>query len=109
MRIFGAAIAVSYLAAAHGLAQNWASSNLTVGPLTNRAVQSGGSNGLAKAPSGSRQAASGRSDSPLSGGGVLTLSGKGNYLELPAELFIGLNEATLECWVKWHSFTANEH
>src|SRR6266550_3338072 len=40
---------------------------------------------------------------------VLTLGGNGNYLELPAELFQGLNVATLECRVKWHSFAGNEH
>ncbi len=40
---------------------------------------------------------------------VLTLAGNGNYLELPAELFQGLNVATLECRVKWHSFAGNEH
>src|ERR1051326_4373059 len=49
------------------------------------------------------------SDSPLGASGVLTLTGNGNYLKLPAELFQGLNVATLECWVKWHTFTGNQH
>ena len=40
---------------------------------------------------------------------VLELGGNGNYLELPAELFQDLAEATLECRVKWHSFTGNQH
>jgi hypothetical protein len=40
---------------------------------------------------------------------VLTLSGNGNYLELPLEPFKGLKAATLECWVQWHSFAGNEH
>ncbi len=40
---------------------------------------------------------------------VLTLGGGGNYLELPADMFQGLNAATFECWVKWESFKANEH
>src|ERR1041384_2139882 len=49
------------------------------------------------------------SDSPLGAGGVLTLTGNDNYLELPAAVFRGLNVATLECWVKWHTFTGNQH
>src|SRR4029453_16126517 len=40
---------------------------------------------------------------------VLTLAGNGDYLELPSQLFRGLNEATFECWVKWKSFKTNEH
>src|ERR1043166_3076190 len=47
--------------------------------------------------------------SPLGSGNVLALGGNGNYLELPAGLFQGLNTATLECWVKWHTFTGNQH
>lgn len=47
--------------------------------------------------------------SPLSSGNVLKLSGSGNYLELPAALFEGLNTATLECRVKWHTFEGNQH
>src|SRR5262249_49603691 len=35
--------------------------------------------------------------------------GNGNYLELPPSLFTGLNEATLECRVKWHTFDGNQH
>jgi len=46
---------------------------------------------------------------PLGTGSVLTLSGNGNYLELPPEPFSRLDEATLECWVKWHTFAGNEH
>ena len=40
---------------------------------------------------------------------VLTLTGNGNYLELPPSLFAGLNEATLDCGVKWHTFEGNHH
>src|SRR5882724_2489054 len=40
---------------------------------------------------------------------ALTLTGNGNYLELPEEVFQGLKEATLECWVKWRTFKGNEH
>src|SRR5215831_5222393 len=49
------------------------------------------------------------SDSPLGAGGALALTGNSNYLQLPAELFQGLNVATLECRVKWHTFTGNQH
>src|SRR6266550_3494789 len=51
----------------------------------------------------------GPSSSPLGSGNVLTLGGNGNYLELPAAPFQGLETATLECWVKWRSFTGNQH
>jgi hypothetical protein len=47
--------------------------------------------------------------SPLGLGNVLTLDGGGNYLDLPAAPFENLSEATLECWVKWHTFDRNEH
>src|SRR5207253_10969396 len=33
--------------------------------------------------------------------GVLQLDGKASYVELPSEIFTGLPEATVECWVKW--------
>ena len=32
---------------------------------------------------------------------VLALDGKGAFAELPAELFRGLTNATIECWVRW--------
>ena len=34
----------------------------------------------------------------------LNLNGEGSYFELPANAFNNLNEATIECWVKWDSF-----
>src|SRR4030095_6924698 len=40
---------------------------------------------------------------------LLTLSGNGDYLELPSEIFQGLSAATFECWVKWRTFKGNEH
>ncbi|MBI2925265.1 MAG: response regulator [Verrucomicrobia bacterium] len=35
---------------------------------------------------------------------VLELDGKGAYVELPARVFDGLEECTVEGWVKWQSF-----
>jgi PAS domain S-box-containing protein len=35
---------------------------------------------------------------------VLQLDGKNSYVELPRDIFNGLDEATLEGWVKWDSF-----
>src|SRR5204863_8815752 len=33
--------------------------------------------------------------------GVLELEGKGSYVELPPNIFRGLESATVESWVKW--------
>ncbi len=35
---------------------------------------------------------------------VLQLDGRGDYAELPPEVFNDLNEATIEMWVKWKKF-----
>jgi signal transduction histidine kinase/ligand-binding sensor domain-containing protein/DNA-binding NarL/FixJ family response regulator len=35
---------------------------------------------------------------------VLQLDGKNSYVELPPDIFNGLDEATVEGWVKWDSF-----
>jgi len=35
---------------------------------------------------------------------VLQLDGAGSYVQLPPHLFSNLDEATVEAWVKWHSF-----
>jgi signal transduction histidine kinase/CheY-like chemotaxis protein/ligand-binding sensor domain-containing protein/protocatechuate 3,4-dioxygenase beta subunit len=35
---------------------------------------------------------------------VLSLDGNGSYVELPADIFLNLTEATVEGWVKWQGF-----
>ncbi len=35
---------------------------------------------------------------------VLELDGNGSYVELPPNIFNDLDEATVECWVKWERF-----
>ncbi|MCF7730747.1 MAG: response regulator [Akkermansiaceae bacterium] len=41
---------------------------------------------------------------PLVAGKVLQLGGNGDYVELPAAAFSGLDSVTVEAWVKWESF-----
>lgn len=35
---------------------------------------------------------------------VLQLDGEGDYVQLPSDIFSGLNEATVEAWIKWDAF-----
>jgi len=35
---------------------------------------------------------------------VLSLDGEGDYVRLPSDIFNHLDEATVECWVKWREF-----
>src|SRR6266550_3192505 len=106
MGIRGAAILGFCLITAELLAQN--------APAPSKTVAASATNVLAKPEAGKfpEQANSTKvefSGSPLGSGNVLTLTGNGNYLDLPAEPFEGLTVATLECWVKWHTFARNEH
>lgn len=35
---------------------------------------------------------------------VLHLDGDGDYVQLPRDAFIGLEQATIEAWVRWSDF-----
>src|SRR5262245_17147678 len=88
MGIRGSAILGACLIALRLLAQNASisSSNLSVASLTNSVLETHGTTSK-----------------------VLALNGTRNYLDLPREACRGLNVATLECRVKWHTFAGNEH
>ena len=44
---------------------------------------------------------------PAVAGHVLDLDGKSGYVELPPDIFKGVEEGTVEAWVRWRSFPTN--
>lgn len=45
---------------------------------------------------------------PASTNRVLQLDGSGSYIELPPDIFEHLDDATVECWVRWDKFDIAE-
>jgi len=50
------------------------------------------------------QRPTGDTQQPMKVENVLQLDGNGSYVELPPNIFDGLEEATVEGWVKWETF-----
>ncbi len=50
---------------------------------------------------GSGQAIAAEQRTYTPGNMVFDLDGRGDYVELPGDLFVRLQDATVECWVRW--------